>query len=64
MLRGKPAGSLHMETSGLVPALVDALLIDTVVWWLEQGRPSPPEEVATYCWRLIIAILKEASAWQ
>jgi Transcriptional regulator C-terminal region len=63
-LGGKQAESLHVEASGLVSALIDALLIDTVVWWLEQGRPYSPKEVATYCWRLIVSMLKEANTWQ
>jgi hypothetical protein len=54
----------YMTPNGLVPALVDSLLVDTVTWWLEQGRPYPPVQVATYCWRLIVAMLKEASSWQ
>jgi AcrR family transcriptional regulator len=58
------AGNLHVAASRLVSALIDALLIDTVVWWLEQGRPYPPKEIATYCWHLIVALLKEASTWQ
>lgn len=61
---GKRADSSPASAGGLVPALIDALLIDTVVWWLEQGRPYPPKQVATYCWRLIISMLKEASTWQ
>ncbi|HZR41554.1 MAG TPA: TetR/AcrR family transcriptional regulator [Ktedonobacteraceae bacterium] len=61
---GKRAASSHPNVDGLVPALVDALLIDTVTWWLEQSRPYSPEQIATYCWRLIIALLKEANTWE
>jgi hypothetical protein len=63
-VNGKRAASSYTSAGGLVAALIDALLIDTVIWWLEQGRPYPPEQVATYCWRLIISMLKEASTWQ
>jgi AcrR family transcriptional regulator len=63
-VNGKRAAGSHTEASGYVSALIDALLIDTVVWWLEQGRPYPPKQVATYCWRLIVSMLKEASTWQ
>lgn len=61
---GKRATHSHQNVVRLVPALVDALLIDTVTWWLEQGRPYPPEQIAMYCWRLIIALLKEANTWE
>lgn len=61
---GKRGENHHVTASRLVPALIDALLIDTVVWWLEQGRPCSPGEIATSCWRLIVAMLKEASTWQ
>jgi AcrR family transcriptional regulator len=63
-VNGKRADGDHTSAGGLVPALIDALLIDTVVWWLEQGRPYPPKQVATYCWRLIVSMLKEANTWQ
>ena len=63
-VNGKRAAGGHMSAGGLVPALIDALLIDTVVWWLEQGRPYPPTQVAMYCWRLIVSMLKEANTWQ
>jgi AcrR family transcriptional regulator len=63
-VNGKRAVGSHMPSGGLVPALIDALIIDTVVWWLEQGRPYPPKQVATYCWRLIVSMLKEANTWQ
>ena len=63
-VNGKRAANCHAPAGGLVPALVDALLIDTIIWWLEQGRPYPPQDVAMYCWRLIVSLLKEASSWQ
>lgn len=63
-VNGKRADGSHTSAGGLVPALIDALIIDTVVWWLEQGRPYPPKQVATYCWRLIVSMLKEANTWQ
>lgn len=63
-VNGRRAIASHMAAGEYVPALIDALLIDTVTWWLEQGRPYPPKEIASYCWRLIVAILKEANTWQ
>lgn len=63
-VHGKRTGDSHTAAGGYAPALVDALLIDTVAWWLEQGRPYPPQQIASYCWRLIVALLKEANTWQ
>ncbi|MBO0793061.1 MAG: TetR/AcrR family transcriptional regulator [Ktedonobacteraceae bacterium] len=63
-VNGRRAVASYMSAGEYVPALIDALLIDTVTWWLEQGRPYPPKEIATYCWRLIVSMLKEASTWQ
>lgn len=63
-VNGRRAVTCYTSAGEYVPALIDALLIDTVTWWLEQGRPYPPKEIATSCWRLIVAMLKEAGTWQ
>ncbi len=46
-----------------VPALVSAMLVEAITWWLEQGRPYTPAEIATRCARLASALFKEVSAW-
>ena len=63
---------LHMKrladhrvvADGLVSVLLAGLLVDTITWWLEQSRPYPPRQAATYCSRLIYVILEEAARWE
>ena len=47
-----------------VPNLVSTMLVEAITWWLEQGRPYPPREIATRCARLASALFKEVSTWQ
>lgn len=47
----------------LVPDLVSTMLVEAITWWLEQGRPSTPREVATRCTLLVSALFKEVSTW-
>jgi AcrR family transcriptional regulator len=47
-----------------VPDLVSAMLVEAISWWLEQGRPGTPTEIAARCARLTAALLKEVSTWQ
>jgi|SRR5215467_8771226 len=49
---------------GFVPALLAAQLVDAITWWLEQGRPYTPEQIATYYYRLMCSTLKEVSMWE
>jgi AcrR family transcriptional regulator len=47
----------------LVPDLVSALLVEAITWWLEQGRPSTPREMAARSSLLMSALFKEVSTW-
>jgi hypothetical protein len=47
-----------------VPNLVATMLVEAIAWWLEQGRPYPPEEIARRSILLAGAIFKETSTWQ
>jgi hypothetical protein len=62
---GQPADVRHllMFSDTFVPDLVSAMLIEAITWWLEQGRPYPPKEIAARCALLVSAILKEAGTW-
>src|SRR6266496_2564526 len=33
----------------LVPDLISTMLVEAVTWWLEQGRPYTPTEIAMRC---------------
>jgi AcrR family transcriptional regulator len=54
----------HTFTDGFVPDMVATLFVEAITWWLEQGRPYTPEEIATRTALLASAIMKEASTWQ
>ena len=55
---------LHSFSDTLVPDLVSALFVEAISWWLEQGRPYTPREIATRSALLAAALFKEASTWQ
>lgn len=54
----------HVFMDGFVPAMIAAQLMDAVTWWLEHGRPYAPEQIATYCFRMMCSTLREVSAWE
>jgi AcrR family transcriptional regulator len=63
----KPNASDHPVytfSDEFVPDLVSTMFVEAITWWLEQGRPYTPKEVATRCALLASAFFKEASTWQ
>jgi AcrR family transcriptional regulator len=48
----------------LVPTMISAMLVHCITWWLEQGRPSPPREIATRTAQIAGAVIAEAGSWQ
>jgi len=56
--------SITKFSDGFVPDLVSAMLVEAVTWWLEQGMPYTPREIATRCARLASSLFKEVSTWQ
>ncbi|HEY6542983.1 MAG TPA: TetR/AcrR family transcriptional regulator [Ktedonobacteraceae bacterium] len=63
---GPDASTYHVHTFSdeFVPDLVSAMFVEAITWWLEQGRPYTPREIATRSALLAAALFKEASAWQ
>jgi len=55
---------VHTFSDAFVPDLVSTLFVEAITWWLEQGRPYTPREIATRSARLAAALFKEASTWQ
>jgi AcrR family transcriptional regulator len=55
---------LHSFPDDFVPDLVSAMFVEAISWWLEQGRPYTPREIATRSALLAAALFKEASSWQ
>jgi AcrR family transcriptional regulator len=61
---GNSAASFPLLVEGFVPAQLAALLVDTMTWWLEQGQPYPPRQIATYYYRMMCSILKDVPTWE
>jgi AcrR family transcriptional regulator len=57
------ARPVHAFADTFVSDPVAALFVEAIIWWLEQGRPYPPREIATRTSQLAAALFKEASAW-
>jgi AcrR family transcriptional regulator len=56
--------SLYPVSDEFVPDLLATMLVESITWWLERGRPYPTEEIARRCVFLAGAIFKETSTWQ
>jgi AcrR family transcriptional regulator len=54
---------VHSFSDDFVPDLVSTLLVEAVSWWLEQGRPYTPQEMARRTSLLTAALFKEANTW-
>jgi len=53
----------HPFSDTFVPDLVAAMLVEAIIWWLEQGQPYMPKELATKTALLASAVFREASTW-
>lgn len=54
---------LYPTSDGFVPDLLATMFVEAITWWLEQGRPYSPEEIAGRCALLSTAIFNETSTW-
>jgi AcrR family transcriptional regulator len=60
-----PSGiPLYPTTDDFVPDLVAAMLVQSISWWLEQGRPYSIQEITRRCISLSFSIFRETSTWQ
>lgn len=55
---------LYPASDEFVPDMVATMFVEAITWWLEQGRPYPPQEIAKRCTLLVSAIFMETSTWQ
>jgi AcrR family transcriptional regulator len=53
----------HAFSDELVPDLLSTLFVEAITWWLEQGKPYSPTDIATRTSLLAAALFKEASTW-
>ncbi len=58
------AHPVHTFSDEFVPDLVSTMFVEAITWWLEQGRPYTPKEIATRSALLASALFKEVSTWQ
>jgi AcrR family transcriptional regulator len=58
-----PDRPVHPFVDDLVPDLVSTMLVESITWWLEQGKPTTPREMATRSALLMSALFKEVSTW-
>ncbi len=58
------ARPVHAFSDEFVPDLVSTMFVEAITWWLEQGRPYTPKEIATRSALLASALFQEASTWQ
>ncbi|MFC0041986.1 TetR/AcrR family transcriptional regulator [Actinomadura rayongensis] len=54
---GGPAGA------GLVPTLISALFVQSIAWWLANGRPATAAEMADRFGRIATAVVHEVNSW-
>ncbi len=59
-----PDATVHTFSDEFVPDIVSTMFVEAITWWLEQGRPYTPKEIATRSALLASALFKEASTWQ
>lgn len=50
--------------SDYVRDVIATMMVETITWWLERGRPYSSKEMAWRCASLASAIFMETSAWQ
>ncbi len=60
----QPVAGRSPFADAFVPDLVSTMFVEAITWWLEQGKPYPPQEMATRCALLVSAIFRETSTWQ
>jgi AcrR family transcriptional regulator len=58
-----PDRPLYPATDEFVPEIIAAVLVEAITWWLEQGRPYTPQEMANRCISLASAVFTETSSW-
>ena len=53
----------HPFADTFVPDLVAVMFVEAITWWLEQGQPYAPKELATKTALLAAAVFREARTW-
>ncbi|HXZ04465.1 MAG TPA: TetR/AcrR family transcriptional regulator [Ktedonobacteraceae bacterium] len=53
----------HPFSDMFVPDLIATMVVEAITWWLEQGQPYSPKELATKTALLASAVFRVASTW-
>lgn len=48
---------------GLAATVLGAMFTQSIIWWLERGRPSPPRAIAMQSAQLASAVISVANGW-
>jgi AcrR family transcriptional regulator len=60
----QPSHPALLTYDPFVEDLVASMLVETITWWLEQGKPYTTRQIADRCSSLIGAVFKETSTWK
>jgi len=52
---------LPQQSDDLVPTLLGGMFMQAITWWLDNGRPSPPKQIAERTASLAAAIIAQAT---
>jgi hypothetical protein len=55
---------LYPASDEFIPNLVATMMVEAIIWWLEQARRYTPQEMTRRCARLVTAISKETGTWE
>ncbi|NIH80695.1 TetR/AcrR family transcriptional regulator [Amycolatopsis viridis] len=50
------------DVDTLAPSVISAMFVQSILWWLEHGRPCPAEEIAEQSAQLIRAVIEAAAS--
>lgn len=50
------------DADALVPSVISAMFVQSIIWWLEHDRPCPPDELAEQASRLIRAVIETSGS--
>lgn len=48
------------DPDALAPSVISAMFVQSILWWLDHGRPCPPDEIAFRSSQLIRAVIEAA----
>ena len=58
----EPTHGMSSKMICTMPSVISAMFVQSILWWLEHGRPCPPEEIAEQSSQLIRAVIEAAAS--